>query len=259
MKKKLFIVLMLAMSLMLTACGGTKEDESLKKVKEKGTLVVGTSAEYPPYEWHQINGTKDEIVGVDIEIAKAIAEALGVKLEIKDMQFDGLIAALGTGEVDLVLAGMGADEDRKEAVEFSNSYHDEAQVLIVKAENESNFKSVSDLEGKNIGAQLGSLQYKYAEEHFKSKLAAIPDNNNAILDLKNGTYDALFMSKTPALKFTKLNPELKMVELDIPNEAGFSAAVKKGNLSLIKEVNKVIDELKSKNQIETWLDEFIAK
>ena len=121
LKKLITTVIIGVMTFSLIGCSKTTESAStLEKVKESKKLVIGTSADYPPYEFHkEING-KDEIVGFDVEIAKEIAKDLGVELEIKDMSFDGLLPALKTGTIDMALASMNPSEERKESVDFSD-------------------------------------------------------------------------------------------------------------------------------------------
>ena len=281
---KKFLVLTLLVGLLLTACGdkaqqeestGTNSKEnqtaqtseteestdgSLDGIKERGFITLGTSAEYPPYEWHNIDGSKDEIIGVDIEIAKAIAEDLGVELKIKDMQFDGLLPALNANEMDFVIAGMAAKPERMEAVDFSHPYTSQEQLLLVRSEDADKYKSPSDLKGKNIGTQLGSTQEMYAKENFEKEgatVTALPDNNNIVMELKNQTFDAVFMSGIPANKFASMQEGLKVVDRGAPPEDAYAIAVKKGNKSLVDAINKVVDKLNEDGSVKNWEKEYI--
>ena len=172
MKKKFYLLTIAVLMLgVLVGCGNSsKEDTSLKDIQEKGKIVLGTSADYAPYEWHMIDGKNDEIVGVDIEIAKQVAADLGVELEIKDMQFNGLFSALNSGDIDMIIAGMVADEKRSESVDFTEPYFEQGQVLLVNKKDADTFKSVEDLKGKKIGSQLGSVQYEYANANFDAEI-----------------------------------------------------------------------------------------
>ncbi|CDZ75429.1 polar amino acid uptake ABC superfamily ATP binding cassette transporter, amino acid-binding protein [Peptoniphilus sp. ING2-D1G] len=284
MKKILITCLMLA--LLLVGCSSDKPEEKsadqpankntaetqsaegtsdvgpvIEKIKSDGYITMGTSAEYPPYEWHDIEGSKDEIIGVDIEIAKAIAEDLGVELKIKDMQFEGLLTALGVGEMDFVIAGMAATDERREAVDFSNPYTSQEQVLLVLTENADKYKSAEDLKGVTIGTQLGSTQETYAREVFEKENGAtvnsMPDNNNMVMELKNGTYDVIFMSGIPAEKYADMQEGLSVVDIGAPPEDAYSIAVKKGNTELVEAINKVVDKLIEEDQIKTWEKEFM--
>lgn len=284
MKKTLSILSMVVLIMSLVACGNgnsttekaennsanktentateTTEaaDDKVAQIKESGKIVLGTNAEYPPFEFHNIDGGNDEIVGVDIEIAKAVAQSLGVELEIKDMAFDGLIAALNVGEMDFVLAGMAGTEERAKVVDFSKPYSEQGQVLLVRAEDAEKYTSVEDLKGIKIGTQLGSTQEAYAKENFvDSEVTAIQDNNNIVMELKNTTYDAVFMAKTPAEKFASLQEGLAVVDIGAPNEPGYSVAVQKGNTTLVDEINAVIDQLNAEGKIQAWIEEYSAE
>ncbi|RVU54702.1 transporter substrate-binding domain-containing protein [Anaerosphaera multitolerans] len=232
--------------------------ENIDRIKEKGEIVLGTSAEYPPYEWHIIDGAEDEIVGVDLEIAKVVAEKLGVELKVSDMQFDGLLAALQTGDIDFVIAGMVITETRKQAADFSEPYFEQGQDIVIKKVDEDKFKTIDDLAGKKIGVQLGTTQQEYAEANFDAEIVAIPNNNNMIMELKNGSLDAVFMTNYPAEQFRSRSPEdLMVVDFDIPNEDGSGIAVKKGNSDLLAVMNEAVEEIKAANAIESWFDTFM--
>ncbi len=124
-------------------------------------------------EWTSFQNGKEEFTGIDLAIAKSIADSLGVELEVKNMAFEGLLASLNAGDVDIVLAGMGADDERKKQVDFSDEYSKGAQVLLVTEENKDKYKTFDDLKGKIIGTQLGSLQQKFATEKVGDKLQGI--------------------------------------------------------------------------------------
>lgn len=274
MKKTLSIITMVLILMGLVACSNNKAENKTEntananaqtettedvvaKIKQNGKIVMGTSAEYPPYEFHKIDGSSDEIVGIDVEIAKAIAEKLGVELEIKDMAFDGLIAALNVGEMDFVIAGMAATEERAKAVDFSKPYNEQGQVLLVRAEDSEKYKSMDDLKGAVVGTQFGTTQEAYATENFKdSEVKSIQDNNNVVMELKNKTFDVVFMAKTVAEKFASMQEGLAVVDIGAPNEPGYSVAMKKGDTALVDEVNAVIDQLNSEGKIQAWIEEY---
>ena len=149
-----------------TATSSTESngEDMLDVIKEKGTLVVGLSADYAPYEFHAMIDGKDEIVGFDLEIAKEIANALDVKLEILEMEFDALVTALPAGKVDMVISGMNPTPERAEVVDFSEIYYVSQHGVLVSAENKDKYSSMKDLEGLKVGAQLGSTQAELAKE-----------------------------------------------------------------------------------------------
>lgn len=276
MKKKFLNIAIIAITaLLLFGCGKKEEkaDESAKEavkvevkttgptidaIKEKGKLVLGTSADFPPMEWTSFQSGKEEFTGVDIALAQAIADSLGVELEVKNMAFEGLLGSLKAGDVDVVLAGMGADEERKKQVDFSEEYSQGKQVLLVTEENKDKYKTFDDLNGKIIGTQLGSLQHKFATEKFGDNCKGFDLNNVIIEQLKNKSIDAAFLSELPAKQFASITEGFVILEdLGIPDESGFAVAVKKGNDDLTAAVNEVVKGLKDSGQVEKWFDEYI--
>ena len=209
-------------------------------------------------EWTSFQSGKEEFTGVDIALAKAIADSLGVELEVKNMAFEGLLGSLKAGDVDIVLAGMGADEERKKQVDFSDEYSKGKQVLLVTEENKDKYKTFDDLNGKIIGTQLGSLQHKFATEKFGDNCKGFDLNNVIIEQLKNKSIDAAFLSELPAKQFASITDGFVIIEdLGIPDESGFAVAVKKGNDDLTAAVNEVVKGLKDSGQVEKWFDEYI--
>lgn len=270
MKKKIILLMSIVLfSSILFACAKNDKAEDAKEnntkteaqdEKQSGDkIVLGTSADFPPMEWIKYEGGNEEYIGVDIEIAKAIAKDLGKELEVKNMGFDGLIPSLNAGDIDFILAGMAATPERKESVDFSEPYSKFAQVLLVRGEDKDKYKSFDDLEGKKIGTQLSTLQNAFAEEKYGSEnVVAMDNNNNLILELKNGTLDCLFLSELPAKQFAIINPDLAVIDnIGVPNEAGSAVAVKKGSNELLESIDKTIKQLKDSGQIQKWLDEYI--
>ena len=141
-----------------SSASGSASESVLEKIKKDGKLVVGTSADYPPYEFHATVDGNDKIVGFDMDIAQEVADDLGVKLEIKDMDFDGLLVALQANKVDMVFAGMTPTEERKENADFSDIYYEATHRFILRSGEEASVKSFDDLKGKKIGVQKGSIQ-----------------------------------------------------------------------------------------------------
>lgn len=242
----------------LVGCGNSKEGKSsLDKIKEANKIVLGTCADYPPYEFHkQIDG-KDEIVGFDIEIAKEIAKDLGVELEIKDMDFGGLLSALNTGNVDFVVAGMTPDEERKKNVDFSKIYYDPGQGLLVRSEDKEKYKSIEDLNGMKIGVQKGTIQEDIAEETIEtSDIKALGKITNLVLELKNEKIDGILLATSVAKAYEKANPDLVLSPyIDLGKEGGVAIAVKKGEQELVDAINSTIDKLIKDNSIEQFIQD----
>ena len=262
-QKSIILILILSLTF-LFACGKDSEPKQsegktkVEMIKEKGELVMGTSADYPPMEWIQVNGKDQNIVGVDIEIAKAIAEKLGVKLTIKNMDFTGLLNSLNADDIDIVLAGMVANEKRKKEVDFSEPYYAGGQVLLVRKGEEEGYKSIEDLKGKKIGTQMGTIQQEYADANFEGNVTGLENNNNLLMELKNKTFDCLFMAELPAKQFAYANDDLALIEdLGVPNEDGSAVAVKKGNPELIEVINEVIDDLQKEDKVTSWFNQYV--
>ena len=227
------------------------------KIKERGFIVLGTSADYAPYEFHALINGKDEIIGFDIDIAREIAKDLGVNLKIKDMSFDGLLNALNSDQVDMVISGMTPTKERAEAIDFSNIYYKAKQTLVIRNEDISKYNSIDSLKGKKIAAQKSSIQEKIVKENFsESILVPLTKVPNVILELKNKNVDAAIIETPVAEGYIKNHPDLAASTLDlsfIEVDGGSAIAIKKGNKALVNEVNKVIKRLIDTNLI----DEFI--
>ncbi|OPJ57019.1 ABC transporter substrate-binding protein [Alkalithermobacter paradoxus] len=258
-KKIIVIVMMICLSLVFAGCQNqnSKVESKIDQIKKSGKLVMGTSADYPPYEFHkEING-KHEIVGFDIEIAKEIAKDLGVELEIKDMRFDGLLAALQSGNVDIVIAGMTPTEERKQNVDFSNIYYTAVQSVIVRSEDKDIIKSIQDLDAKYVAAQKGSIQEQIVIDQIKgANLRALGKISDLILSLKNNKVDAVVLEKPVANAYVNKNSDLYLTQIKLEEEDGGSAvAVKKGNEDLVKAINKTLERLINDNSIEKFVTE----
>ncbi|TFB21761.1 amino acid ABC transporter substrate-binding protein [Filobacillus milosensis] len=190
-KKVGFAGLSMILLMVLAACG-TSEGAS----EEQETLVMGTSADFPPFESFTPEG---EFEGFDIDLAHKIADELGYELEIKDMKFDGLIGALQSDRVDFVMAGMSATDQRKQNVDFSTEYHHSGEMFITNKNSE--IHSLEDLEGKTVGVQLGTIQQEGAEklqEEYNFELKTINQASTLIQELKTGRIDVGYMDKSVA-------------------------------------------------------------
>lgn len=225
---------------------------AVDKIKKAGKLVLGTSADYPPYEFHKSVNGKDEIVGFDIEIAKEIAKDLGVTLEVKDIKFDGLLAALDQGNVDLVLAGMSPTDERKKSVDFSKVYYQSKQSLVIRAADKDKIKSADDMNGKKIGVQKGAIQEEIAQKQFsKATPVALGKISDLVLALKSNRVDAAIIELPVATQNVNANKDLLVTDIKIPMEdEGVAAAFKKGNSDLANAANKTLDRLISAKAID---------
>ena len=260
LKKIMVVVLSLMIVLSVAGCGQKEEAEvqktKLEQIKESGQLVIGTSASYPPYEFHkQIDG-KDQIVGFDIEIAKEIASDLGVELVIKDMKFEGLLAALNTGKIDMVIAGMTPTEERKKSVDFSKVYYVATQSVIVKADQVENYKTPEDLKDKMIGVQKGTLQEEIAKDVVPAEqIKGLGKVADVILELKGDKVDAIIVESPVGKAYAKNNDDLGVAEIDFnTGDSGSAIAIKKGSTDFVAAVDESLDRLINEGKI----DEFVA-
>lgn len=273
MKKNIISAIVLSSMLLLAACSGssneaatqaanagseaaadktTAADESAAtgelKLVEAGKLIVSTNAEFPPYEYYDAN----EIVGIDVEIAKAIADKMGLELEVKDGAFDAIIAEVVSGKADVGIAGMTATDERKQNVDFSDSYATGTQVIIVKEGSE--IKSAADLEGKSIGVQLGTTGDIMATDVKDSKVEQYNKGMDAVQALSQGKIDAVIIDNEPAKFYEKEVSGLKILDEAFAVEE-YAIALKKGNTELQTKINETLKELKAEGKI----DEIIAK
>lgn len=248
----------LAITLAMSSVACAKKSNNLERIKKAGKIVVGTSADYPPYEFHNTKDGKDEIVGFDIQIAKEIAKDLGVEIEIKDMDFDGLLAAISADKVDVVIAGMTPDEDRKKSADFSKLYYMATHGVVMRKGEEGKVKSLSDLNGKIVGVQQGSVQDKIAEAEIKSakEIKKVGKITDLVLMLQSGKVDAIVMELPVASSYVKTNDKLALTSVEVKDEQGGSAvAVKKNSPELVKEIDKTIDRLLKDNKVSEFFAE----
>lgn len=266
-KKVISIILVLVMLLTLAACSANASNEAksageqkaaskLEQIKAKGKIVLGTSADYPPYEFHkEVNG-KDQIVGFDIDIAKAIAEELGVQLEIKDMKFDGLLAALVADDIDLIIAGMVPKEDRKESVDFSIPYYQAEQKMLVKATAADKIKSIADLKGLKIGAQKSTVQEDIAKTKIEAaEVKSLSKITDLVLELKNDKIDGIVLVAPVAAAYAKQNQDLIVPDITFGKEDGVAVAVNKGTADLLAVIDKTLDKLMKSGSIDKFIGE----
>ena len=224
-----------------------------------GTLVMATNAEFPPYEYHdssQVGPDGSDIVGIDAEIAGAIADQMGMDLVIEDIAFDSLIPELQSGKADFVAAGMTVTEDRLVNVDFSDTYATAVQSVIVT--NDSAIASVDDLAGKKIGVQQGTTGDLYATDDFGDEnVDRYPKGVDAVQALVQGKVDAVIIDNEPAKVFVGDNEGLKLLDTAYAEEE-YAIAVKKGNTELLDQINAAIAELKDSGELESIVAKYIT-
>lgn len=227
----------------LTGCGAKKDTNK---------LVMGTNAAFPPFEYTTTNGLVGEFDGIDVAIAKNIAESNGLTLEISDMEFDGLISAVSTGKVDMAVAGMTVTEERKQNVDFSDTYYVASQVMVVP--KDSDIQTAEDLKkDKKVGVVLGYTADSIVTEDLKideSKLTRANRGIDIVQDVKNGKLDAVVIDSATGKALAAAN-DLKVVEDSAAFESEeYAIAVKKGNKELLDKINKTLADMKASGAID---------
>lgn len=237
-----------------------KQETSLDKIKQAGKLVMGTSADFPPFESIDPKDGKT-VIGFDVDIAQKVADKIGVKLEVKDTKFDGLIAALTAGNINMIAAGMNPTEERKKSVDFSDSYYKNVQALIVR-EGDDSIKTAADMKGKKFGAQLGSTSEEAAKLVEGIELKTLDKVDQLCLQTKNKNIDGVIVEQTVAQAYVKSMGGLKIITIPELNDGtgDVCIAVPKGDTELLKVINEVIGELKSSGEYDKLIDKwFVTK
>lgn len=250
----LALVLVLSCVTVFASCTGGNEKETTADTNaatdttqdtdapaEKKVLKMATNAYFKPYEYYE----GEKIIGIDAEIAQAIADKLGMTLEIVDMEFDSILTAVNEGSVDFGMAGMTITEDRLLEVDFSISYANGVQSIIVK--NDSPIATADDLSAEGatykVGVQLGTTGDIYATDDFGSdRVTTYSNGNEAVLALAGGSVDCVIIDNEPAKALVAANEGLKILDTAYANE-DYAICVKKGNSELLDKINAAIMEL----------------
>ena len=287
MKKKLMAVLVAAgMVVSMAACGGASsasepaapaaekaestvasaaetvesaaaESEAVEETAElttvtPGKLTMSTNAAFPPYEMTTDAG---EFEGIDVEVAGAIAEKLGLELQVDDMDFDAALLAAQQGKSDIVMAGVSVTEERQKVMEFSDTYATGVQVIIVK--EGSDIQSVDDLEGKMIGTQRGTTGNLYCTDDYgEDHITAYDNGLTAVQALNNGQIDCVVIDKEPAKAFVSANPGLVILDTEYVSEE-YAIGMAKGNTALLDAVNTALAELQADGTVDAIVDKYI--
>lgn len=228
---------------------------------EGQTLVMATSADYPPYEFYETARGEGEPIGFDIDIANAIAEKLGYEVEISDMDFNGIIPALQSGRADFAMAGMTPTEERKENVSFSSIYYDAKNTIVAAAD--SGLETYDDLENKTVGVQLGSIQEAEAKTKVEEGAAFTIESRNKISELiqeiKAGRIDAAIIENTVAKGYINANEDLEFTELESDEAAGSAIAFPKDS-PLVDEFENALTEMKDSGELDAlitkWFEDY---
>ena len=263
-----------AAALALTACGGSASTASSAAASsvaasseaaststaaaelttvEAGKLTMATNATFPPYEMTTDAGT---IEGIDVDTAQAIAEKLGLELQIDDMDFDAALLSVQQGKADIAMAGITVTDERMAVMSFSDSYATGIQSVIVP--EGSDITSVDDLAGKKIGTQRGTTGYLYCSDDFGEDAVVAYDNGlTAVQALNNGQVDAVVIDNAPAQEFVAANPGLKILDTAYAQE-DYAIGVAKGNTQLLDAINGALEELQADGTLQAIVDKYIT-
>ncbi|MGE6368936.1 amino acid ABC transporter substrate-binding protein [Planococcus kocurii] len=251
MKKFSLTFLLVGIMFVLAACSGSKEedpttddaskseDDVLAKVQEEGTLVIGTEGTYPPFTFHNASG---ELTGFDVEIAREVADRLGVEAEFLETQWDAMFAGLDAGRFDMVANQVGINPERQESYEFSDPYITSTAVLVV-AEDNNEIKSFEDLKGQ-LSAQSLTSNYAETATSFGAELEGVEGFNQAIELLNSGRVDATVNDNLTVLDFLKQRPDAKVKVIDKSEDAAQSGLLfRKGSGAIVEEANQAVADM----------------
>ena len=258
-------------ALALTACGGSSSTASSSAASsvassaaaasaaadfttvEAGKLTMATNATFPPYEMTTDNGT---IEGIDVETAQAIADKLGLELQVDDMDFDAALLSVQQGKADIAMAGITVTDERKAVMAFSDSYATGIQSIIVP--EGSDIATADDLAGKKIGTQRGTTGYLYCSDDFgEDAVVAYDSGLTAVQALNNGQVDAVVIDNEPAKAYVESNPGLKILDTSYAEE-DYAIGMNKDNTALLDAVNAALEELKADGTLQSIVDKYIT-
>ena len=252
MKKVISLLLVLVLSIgLLAGCSASKG-----MTLEKGKLIMSTNAAFPPYEMTDDNGS---FIGIDVEVAQAIAKELGLELVIDNMGFTAALEAAQNGKSDMVMAGVTVNEERLKVMDFSDSYATGIQVVIIK---EGSDVTMDNLETKKIGTQLGTTGYIYASDtpenggYGEANVVGYDNGITAVKALLNGQVDCVIIDNAPAQEFVKANPGLTILEGAWVEEQ-YAIGFKKGNSELKDAVNEALKKLIADGTVQSIVDKYI--
>jgi polar amino acid transport system substrate-binding protein len=245
-------VLAVLMVLSLAACGSSKSDDSAITTVTSGKLTMSTNAAFPPYEMTTDDGSFE---GIDVEIAGAIAEKLGLELQIDDMDFDSALLAVQQGKSDIVMAGVSVTEDRKLVMDFSDTYATGTQVIIVPEGSEVTADNLGDY---MIGTQRATTGNIYCTDDYGDDHVIAYDNGlTAVQALVNGQVDCVVIDSAPAQEFVASNPGLVILDTEYVTE-DYAIGMNKGNTALVDAVNNALKELTEDGTIQSIIDNYIS-
>ncbi|MFD1465708.1 ABC transporter permease subunit [Lapidilactobacillus mulanensis] len=262
-KKHFLIWALLCLTMLISSIGilpstttqaAAKTDAQLTAIKKRGYMVLGVSADYPPYEFHKTINGEDKVVGFDIDLARQVAKDIGVELRIKELGFNSLMGSLKTGKVDMIVSAMTPTPERRKEVAFSDSYLTVAQKVIVRKGEENKYRSVMDFKGQSVGVQKQTTQETTAKEEMSgAKVVSLEKVTDLILNLQQKKLSAVVVEAPVADAYVQTNKALALANIKFTN-ANYDCAIAlpKGSPAYLASVNKTIKKVKSNGQFKEW-------
>ena len=284
MKKQTLAVLMMT-ALVLAGCGSSASKETaadasktaetdteetaadndaeasdgdiLAAIKERGKLIVGTASGYPPYEFVDITSADQAVIGIDMELAQAIADELGVELEIQDMSFTSLISSIPSHKIDMAIAGISITEERKETMDFSDPYLSAPQKILILSENADKYNSLDSFQGATLAAEKSTTQETIAQELFPdSPLVSLEKVPDCLMEMQNGKVAGVVVEGIVGEQYVIAYDNIQFSDADLGSEKTSAVAIDKGNEDLLEIVNNVIAEQQEQGNFDKWVEEY---
>ncbi len=254
---KKMLAALLAALLLLSLSAAALAEGRLEAIKAAGKLVVATSPDYAPYEFP---GPDGKPVGADMAFAQYIADKLGVELVVESFNFDGVLAAVAAGKIDLGIAGMDPTPDRLSSMDFTDIYYNETnQVILIHKDNAETIKTLADFAGKKVAAQNGTLQQTLVSEQLKgSQMELITQIPDGVMMLLSKKVDGIALASVVADQYVANYPDLVQCESKFDYvSSGIAAAVPKGEPELLAALNEIVKEVVEQNLFYKWMDEAV--
>lgn len=258
MKKVILSLLTILTSFFLVACGTSTPKDQQAAIKEKGKLVVAISPDYAPFEFKALIDGKDTIVGADVQLAQAIADELGVELELSPMSFDNVLLSLKSGKADMAISGLSYTTERAKVYDFSEAYYTTENAFLISAQDANSLTSLDKLAGQQVAVQKGTIEEGLAKEQLAdATIVSLTAMGEAIHELKAGKVKAVTLEKPVAEGYLAQNPDLALASFALQTGEGDAKAVAmpKNSGDLVKTVNKVIADLNAKEGYKAFLSE----
>lgn len=259
-KKLLLTFFGLVAVVALTACGASNAKDMQDKVKEKKKLVVAVSPDYAPFEFKALIDGKDTVVGADIELARAIADELGVKLEISSMSFDNVLSSIKTGKADIAISGLSYTKERAKVYDFSDAYYKTENAILIRKSDLSKYTSLAAFNKAKVAVQKGTIEEGLAKDQLKqSNITSLTSMGEAVNELKSGQVDAIDLEKPVAEGYISQNNDLVLAKVALKTGEGDAKAVAlpKDSGKLVKTVNKVIKKLKKEGKYKQFISDAV--